>query len=41
MEAGVTDHVWTIPELVGILEAKEKAVIGTDDNKRGPYKKSQ
>lgn len=41
MEAGIADHVWTVEELVGILEAKEAAVIGTEANKRGPYKKSQ
>lgn len=41
MEAGVADHVWTIDELVGLLEAKEAAIIGTEENKRGPYKKDQ
>ncbi|MEO0964288.1 MAG: IS1 family transposase [Planctomycetota bacterium] len=41
MEAGITDRVWTIEELVGILEASEDAVIGTEANKRGPYKKGQ
>lgn len=41
MEAGITDHVWTIEELVGILEARENAVIGTEANKRGPYRKTQ
>ena len=40
MEAGVTQHVWTVEELVGILEAKEAAVIGTEENKRGPYRKA-
>jgi hypothetical protein len=39
MRAGVSDHVWTLAEWVGILEAKEAAIIGTDENKHGPYKK--
>jgi hypothetical protein len=33
--AGVTDHVWTIKDLVGLLEDAENAV----PMKRGPYKK--
>jgi len=37
MEAGIADHVWEVEELVGLLEARENAVIGTDANKRGPY----
>lgn len=41
MEAGLTDHVWTVEELVGILEAQERAVVGTAANKRGPYRKRQ
>ena len=41
MEAGVTDTVWTVEDLVGLLEAKEAAIIGTEENKRGPYKKGQ
>ena len=41
MEAGVTDTVWTVEDLVGLLEAKEAAIIGTEENKRGPYNKSQ
>lgn len=39
MEAGVSDHIWEIEELVGLLEAKEQAIIGTEANKRGPYQK--
>lgn len=35
MEAGLADHVWTMEELVGLMEAREKAVIGTVGNKRG------
>lgn len=34
MAAGVTDHVWTIAEIVAIIEAEEPA-----PKKRGPYKK--
>lgn len=36
MEAGLTDHVWELDELVGLLEAEGRAVIGTAKNKRGP-----
>jgi len=39
MEAGLADHVWTIDELVGILEAKEQAAIAAGALKRGPYGK--
>jgi IS1 family transposase len=39
MEIGLADHVWELSELVGLLEAKEKAVIGTPANQRGPYQK--
>lgn len=38
MEAGIADHVWTLAELVELLEREEAAVIGTEANKRGPYK---
>ncbi len=41
MESGIADHVWTVEELVGLLEAEEAAVIGTEENKRGPYKKAE
>lgn len=41
MESGLTDHVWTVEELVGLLEAKEVESIGTEENKRGPYKKRE
>lgn len=41
MQSGIADHVWSIPELVGILEAKEVAMIGTEANKRGPYQKDR
>ena len=35
MEAKVSDHVWSIEEIVGLLEAKEAKV----SRKRGPYRK--
>src|SRR5213078_1874054 len=38
MEAGLSDHVWELEELVGLMEARERAVIGTEANKRGPYR---
>jgi len=38
MEAKLTDHVWTIEELVALLENQERATIGTEANKRGPYR---
>ena len=37
MKAGIADHVWTLEELVGILEAKEQAVINDGAIKRGKY----
>lgn len=38
MAAGLTDHAWTLDELVALVEAEERAVIGTEANKRGPYR---
>lgn len=38
MEAGLAAHVWELEELLGLREAKEPAVIGTEANKRGPYR---
>lgn len=35
MQAKVSDHVWSIEEIVGVLEAKEAEV----SRKRGPYRK--
>jgi len=35
MEAGVSDHVWTIEEMVGLLEEME----AKQPRKRGPYRK--
>lgn len=36
MAAGVTDHRWTLPEMIALLDATEKA-----PRKRGPYKKRE
>jgi hypothetical protein len=33
--AGISDHVWKLPELIALLENAEQAV----PMKRGPYKK--
>jgi IS1 family transposase len=41
MEAGLSDHVWTLEELVGLLESQERSVIGTAANKRGQYKRNR
>ncbi|MCC6320384.1 MAG: IS1 family transposase [Phycisphaerales bacterium] len=38
MVLGVANRVWTIGDLVGLLEADERAIIGTEQNKRGLYK---
>lgn len=40
MEIGLADHVWELDELVALLECREMAVIGTEKNKRGSYRKS-
>lgn len=34
--AGVTDHVWSLDELIGLLEAAEAT-----PTRRGPYKKRE
>jgi IS1 family transposase len=39
MQAGVADHVWELEELVALVDAPLEAIIGTNANKRGPYKK--
>ncbi len=39
MEAGLADHVWSLDELVGLLEAKEQAAIEAGSLKRGKYRK--
>jgi len=35
MAAGVTDHVWKLDEIIGLLETAEAGF----PRKRGPYKK--
>lgn len=40
MQLGVAKHVWELSDMVALLEAKENAVVGTEENKRGPYRKS-
>jgi len=40
MESGLTDHVWTLEELVGILEKREQAAIAAGEMKRGTYRAS-
>jgi len=39
MEAGLAKHVWELEELVGLLEAREVSTVGTEANKRGPYRR--
>lgn len=41
MEAKIADHPWELEELVRLLETREKATIGTEANKRGPYRKAE
>lgn len=41
MEAGLADHVWELSEIVALLEAEERKLIGTAENKRGPYRKAK
>lgn len=41
MAAGLTDHVWEIEELVGLIEANEQAQIAAGALKRGKYKKAR
>lgn len=38
MAAGVADHVWTLDELVGLLEATERRAIADGALKRGSYR---
>lgn len=38
MVLGVADRAWTVADLVGLLEAEELAIVGTSQNKRGPYR---
>lgn len=36
---GLSDHVWTVEELVGLLEAEERGAVANGAWKRGPYRK--
>lgn len=38
MEIGLVKRVWDLSDLVALLEGQEKAVVGTTENKRGPYR---
>jgi hypothetical protein len=40
MAAGVTDHVWTLAELVGLLEAAEATPIHRGPHRTTPAKRS-
>jgi len=40
MEAGISDHVWEIEEIVGLLEKNEQGAILAGELTRGPYRKS-
>ena len=39
MQAGLSDHVWELDELVGLLEADEAKMIANGAMKRGKYNK--
>ena len=39
MEAGISDHVWEIEEIVGLLEQKEQEAVLAGELTRGSYKK--
>ncbi len=39
MEAGLATHVWGLEGLVGLLAAREALTVGTEANKRGPYRR--
>ncbi len=39
MEAGISDHVWTLEELVGLLQAEENRMIVAGSLRRGSYKR--
>ena len=39
MAAGLTDHVWELEELVGLVEAREQRAVAAGAMKRGKYKK--
>lgn len=35
---GIAEQPWTVADIVGLLEADERKAIGTEANRRGPYK---
>ena len=37
MEAGVSDHAWTLEEIIGLLDEKEQQAIAAGSLKRGSY----
>ena len=37
MEVGVSDHVWTLEEIIGLLDEKEQQAIAAGSLKRGSY----
>jgi IS1 family transposase len=41
MVLGLADRAWTVEDLVGLLEADQASIIGTEENKRGKYRKSE
>lgn len=41
VKTGVADRVWTVEDMVVLLENEENAIVGTEANKRGKYKKGE
>ena len=37
MEVGVSDHVWTLEEIIGLLDEKEQQAIAAGSLKSGSY----
>ena len=40
MAAGLTDRHWNLQDMIELLEAKERRIIGTEANRRGPYNRT-
>jgi IS1 family transposase len=40
MAAGLTNELWDLDAMVRLLDDEERAVVGTDANRRGPYRKA-